>query len=54
MPTYEYRCEGCGENFEERESIAEHEATKPTCPKCGGDQVARVYSRLNVQTSRKS
>jgi putative FmdB family regulatory protein len=39
MPTYEYRCEKCGETFERRESIAEHEAAVPKCPKCEGDRV---------------
>lgn len=54
MPTYEYRCESCGELFEQRESVAEHEAGKPTCPKCGGDKVARAFSRVHVKTAKKS
>ena len=44
MPTYEYRCEQCGETFEQRETIAEHETAKPKCPKCGGEKVARAFS----------
>lgn len=54
MPTYEYRCENCGELFEQRESIAEHEAAKPKCPKCDGDKVARAYSRFYAKTAKKS
>jgi putative FmdB family regulatory protein len=54
MPTYEYRCDKCGEIFEQRESIAEHEATKPKCPKCEGDRVTRVYSHVYAKTSKKS
>ena len=54
MPTYEYRCETCGELFEHRESIAEHEAGKPKCPKCGGAEVTRAYSRFYVKTAKKS
>ena len=54
MPTYEYRCGSCGEIFEQRESIAEHEAAKPKCPKCGNEKVARAYSRFYAKTSKKS
>lgn len=54
MPTYEYRCETCGETFEQQESLAEHEAARPKCPKCGGEKVARVYSRVYASTSKKS
>ena len=54
MPTYEYRCEKCGETFERSESIAEHETAMPKCPKCEGDEVARVYSRVYAKTSKKS
>jgi putative FmdB family regulatory protein len=54
MPTYEYRCGNCGEVFEQRESIAEHEAAKPRCPKCGNEKVTRAYSRFYAKTSKKS
>ena len=41
MPTYVYRCEECGHEFEEFQSITD----KPleTCPKCKG-KVERVIS----------
>ena len=35
MPTYQYGCENCGKTFERTETISEHEALKPPCPKCG-------------------
>jgi putative FmdB family regulatory protein len=54
MPTYEYRCEQCGETFEQRESIAEHETAKPLCPKCGGDKVTRAFSAFYPKSSKKS
>jgi putative FmdB family regulatory protein len=54
MPTYEYRREACGETFEQRESVAEHEGAKPTCPRCGSDKVARSVSTFYIQTSKKS
>ena len=44
MPTYEYRCKTCGEIFERRESIAEHEAAKAKCPKCESEEVVRAFS----------
>ena len=36
MPIYEYRCEACGERFEEFLSTSTKPA--PPCPKCGGDE----------------
>ena len=38
----QYRCEKCGKKFERTETISEHEATKPTCPKCGSKKVSFV------------
>ena len=54
MPTYEYRCEGCGETFERSESIAEHDTARPECPKCGSDKVTRAVSAFYARTSKKS
>lgn len=54
MPTYEYRCEKCGERFERVEQLAEHEKAKPACPKCASDKVKRVVSAFYAKTSRKS
>jgi putative FmdB family regulatory protein len=54
MPTYHYRCEKCGKKFERTETISEHEATKPTCPKCGSKKVCFVPGNVYVVTSKKS
>jgi putative FmdB family regulatory protein len=54
MPTYEYRCEECGEHFELVESMSEPGAAKPQCPKCRGEQVARVPVKFYAKTSKKS
>jgi putative FmdB family regulatory protein len=54
MPTYQYRCEKCGKKFERTETISEHEATKPTCPKCGSKKVSFVPGNVYVVTSKKS
>jgi putative FmdB family regulatory protein len=54
MPTYQYRCEKCGEKFERTETISEHEALKATCPKCGSKKVSFVPGNVYVVTSKKS
>jgi putative FmdB family regulatory protein len=54
MPTYQYRCDKCGKKFERTETISEHEALKPKCPKCGSKKVTFVPGRVYVVTSKKS
>jgi len=54
MPTYQYRCEKCGKKFERTETISEHEAVKPTCPKCGSNKVSFVPGNVYVVTPKKS
>jgi putative FmdB family regulatory protein len=54
MPTYQYRCEKCGNKFERTETIAEHEAVKPKCPKCGSTKASFIPGRVYVVTSKKS
>jgi len=41
MPTYGYRCGGCGHEFEIRQKITAEPLT--TCPKCGGELSKMVY-----------
>jgi putative FmdB family regulatory protein len=54
MPTYVYRCEQCKDTFERIETISEHGATKPSCPKCGSDKVAGVPAPFVAMTGKKS
>ena len=42
MPTYEYHCDACGNDFEEFQSIKEPPTKK--CPKCGKNKVRRLIS----------
>jgi putative FmdB family regulatory protein len=42
MPTYQYRCDKCGKEFERSETISEHEALKPKCRKCGSKKVSQM------------
>ena len=41
MPTYEYKCQDCGEKFEEFQNITDPPVTR--CPECGGP-VQRLIS----------
>jgi Zn finger protein HypA/HybF involved in hydrogenase expression len=43
-----------GKRFERNETISEHEAVKPQCPKCGSKKVTFVPGRFFVVTSKKS
>jgi putative FmdB family regulatory protein len=54
MPTYVYRCDQCQETFERVETMSEHGASKPRCPKCGGDQVVSVPAPFTAKTAKKS
>ena len=42
MPTYEYKCNACGKEFEVFRSITDE--SLPTCPGCGSKDVVRLIS----------
>jgi len=54
MPTYEFLCQKCGEEFVQVMSISEFETAKKTCPKCGSEDVKQQMSHFIPKTSRKS
>jgi putative FmdB family regulatory protein len=54
VPTYQYRCEKCGNSFERTETLTEHEEAKAKCPKCNSKKVTQVPGRVHVVTSKKS
>jgi putative FmdB family regulatory protein len=54
MPTFTYRCQKCGREFERSESISEHEVRRAACPKCGSRKVSTVPRPFVVITSKKS
>jgi putative FmdB family regulatory protein len=54
MPTYQYRCQSCGETFEHAEHVAEHATAQLKCPKCGSDKVQHAPTPFVAKTSRKS
>lgn len=40
MPLIDYKCKKCGDEFFE---IVKDEKEKMSCPKCGSDEVSRLY-----------
>jgi putative FmdB family regulatory protein len=54
MPTYEYLCEKCGEQFTLTMSFSEYAAGKVTCPKCHSPEVKQQLSPFIAKTSRKA
>lgn len=54
VPTYDYRCQECNHEFRVIESISTHEAAKPRCSECESSKVERVFTAINVKTSKKS
>ncbi len=54
MPTYDYRCQGCGEEFSLVMSISEHDRKRVSCPQCKGRKVEQLVSGFTTITSRKS
>lgn len=45
MPTYQYRCNDCGEDLEVKQSFSEDALT--TCPACGG-ALRKVFGAAGV------
>ena len=43
MPIYEYECSECGERFEFRRNMSDDDG-EIRCPKCGVEEVGRVFS----------
>lgn len=41
MPTYEYKCDACGHEFDEFQSMKDEPLKK--CPKCGKNKLRRLF-----------
>jgi len=54
MPVYEYVCQNCNKSFELVRRIKENGRKAAACPKCASKKVERRWSRVSVETSRKS
>jgi len=54
MPIYEYRCHACKRRVSILwRSLAEAQNGVPRCPRCGGDQLTRLMSRVAVARSEE-
>ena len=47
MPIFEYRCQGCGREFE----LLVFKATKPACPGCQSEALERLLSVPAVKSA---
>lgn len=54
MPTYDYLCKQCGEEFLRIMSIKEYSEAKVICPKCKSQEVKQQLTEFIAKTSRKS
>jgi len=50
MPIYDYRCSGCGQNFE----LLVRSSTVPACPHCTGTALERQVSLVAPQGTSKA
>lgn len=46
MPTYEYRCKGCGHELEVQQSFTDDPLT--SCPSCGEASLRKVFGNIAV------
>ena len=54
MPVYEYVCLDCKKKFSETRPVSDYDRKAVKCPKCNSRKVERLWSTVNVETSRKS
>ena len=54
MPTYDYLCTKCGQEFVRVMTIKEYSETKVSCPKCKSEEVKQQLTEFIARTSRKS
>jgi putative FmdB family regulatory protein len=50
MPVYEYKCNQCGEKYEQRVGFF-HTSKSTKCPKCGSEKTDRLFSTFSSNTS---
>ena len=48
VPIYEYRCQDCRRRVEVLTKTFSAAAATPACPRCGGDKLRRLVSRVTV------
>jgi putative FmdB family regulatory protein len=51
MPSYDYRCKACKKEFTlTYNTIADHIASTPVCPKCGSQELSKLIKRVRLMT----
>ncbi|BCV20866.1 FmdB family zinc ribbon protein [Moorella sp. Hama-1] len=46
MPTYDFRCQECGERFTVKMSLKEKD--KATCPACGSQKLQQLFTGITI------
>ena len=54
MPLYEFKCDNCRKRFTFMKPITAYNPKRVACPKCRSRRVRRVWTAVNVVTSKKS
>lgn len=55
MPTYDFVCKTCGQQFSQRQTFQEYDAHKALqCPHCGSREVEQLANPAFVVTAKKS
>jgi putative FmdB family regulatory protein len=54
MPVYEYRCLDCRQRVSVFQSYSDYGKIQPACPKCGGNRLERMISRIRFSRSEES
>jgi putative FmdB family regulatory protein len=54
MPVYEYRCPDCRQRVSIFQSYSDYGKIQPACPKCGGNRLERILSRIRFSRSEES
>lgn len=54
MPFYDLKCKKCGEEFNIMAKMSDRENKLINCPKCGHNELAPVFSNVNIIQKRSS
>ena len=54
MPTYDYECRDCKNQFSLTQSISEHDEARVACPECKKENVSQLVTVFTAKTRRKS
>lgn len=54
MPTYEYKCNDCKNEFAVVLAIKDHSTFQKKCPKCDSGKIEQLLSAFFAETSKKS